>query len=49
MNCRYVGFFKSLVIWIIRYLELFDLSYFTILGADYADDTENLGPGEDYQ
>jgi hypothetical protein len=41
--------FKRLVVWIIKYLELFDLSYFTILGADYADDTENLGPGEDYQ
>ncbi len=41
--------FKSLVVWIIKYLELFDLSYFSILGADYAEDTENAGQGEDYQ
>ncbi len=33
----------------VLFLGAFDLSYCTLLGADYAEVTESPGPGDDYQ
>jgi hypothetical protein len=50
MTCSYVGFSNALWCGLLNTLNF--LMYHTlqyVLGADYAEDTENLGPGEDYQ